>query len=225
MNIILSYYKYNIKVLLQDKLPLIWSVLIPVVFLLFNQNSINNAIELRYWWTYIIITSYIYGVGVYSVTMKESGVLKTLFSVSYQPLGFFLANLFTQITYSFTCVFIFDIFSAVYLNISILEVLLYSFIMIILSIPIAFISMVITLPKKIHVNSLSAIINILMMIFFISMSYESPINKVNPLLYYSNLIAVCFTDSIFIYTIISSIFIVIGLLCINKFTVIPIERR
>nr|WP_288825077.1 hypothetical protein [uncultured Clostridium sp.] len=225
MQIILSYYKYNIKILLQDKLPLIWSILIPFVFLLFNNDSINNALDLRYWWAYIIVTSYIYGVGIYSMTLKESGVLKTLFSINYQPFGFFMGNLLTQITYCITCVGIFNIFSTVYLKLYIIDVFVYSLLIILLSIPIAFLSMIITLSKKIHVNSLSAIINILMMIFFFSMSYDTPLNKINPLLYYSNLITLNSRESLIIYVIISLFFVIIGSVCIKKFTVIPIERR
>lgn len=225
MTPVIAYYKYNIKVLLQDKLPLIWSIVVPSIFLFFNKNSIQTELDLRFWWAYIIITSYLYGIGLYSMTMKESGTLKTLFSICYQPFSFFYGNLLTQITYCIFCLSLFDIGAILYLKLSWLTVLSYSLIYIIILIPVAFFSMLFTLFKKIHVNSLSSLTNIILMVFFFSMNIDGPISKINIILYFANIIMLESPKEFILYLIICGLMILCGLVSIIHFSVIPIERR
>ena len=217
MTPIFAYYKYNIKVLLQDKLPLIWSIAVPSVFLYFNRESISSTLDLRFWWSYIIITSYIYGIGLYAMTMKESGTLKTLFSINYQPFAFFFGNLLTQITYCIFCAGVFNIGAIMYFKLPVLIVFGYSLLNIILLIPVAFLGMVLTAFEKIHVNSLSALANILLMIFFFSMNIDGPISKI--------IIVLQSNKDYIVYIIINFLFILCGMISIKRFSVIPIERR
>lgn len=225
MTAIIAYYRYNIKVLLQDKLPLIWSIAVPLIFLYFNRETIFCALDLRFWWSYIIITSYVYGVGIYTMTMKESGNLKTLFSISYHPYVFFAGNLLTQITYCIICVGAFDIGAIWYFDLPILTVFGYSLMTIFLLIPVAFLGMLLTVFEKVHVNSISTFTNILMMIFFFSMNMDGPIEKINPLIYFANIIVIRSLKDVILYIIISGIFVICGAAAIGHFSVIPIERR
>lgn len=222
---ILSYYKYNIKILAQDKIPLIWSILVPSIFLYFNRNFIYEVKDLRFWWAYIIITSYIYGVGIYAMTMKETGTLKTLFSISNTPFFFFFGNLLTQITYCIICVGIFNIGAVLFFKFSFFKVLSNSIIIIFLSIPIAFLGMTLTLFKKIHVNSLSSLVNIIMMIFFFSMNVSGPLQKLNPIRFYADIITLQSKTEIIYYVITGFLFMLLGLICIARFSVIPVDKR
>lgn len=222
---IISYYKYNIKILAQDKIPLIWSIIVPSVFLFLNKQFVYTIIDLRFWWAYIIISSYIYGVGIYVMTMKESGSLKTLFSISNTPFLFFFGNLLTQITYCVVCVSIFNIIAILLFRFSFLLIFYYSIKIILLSIPIAFLGMILTLFKKIHVNSLSSLTNIIMMIFFFSMNIDGPLQKVNPIRFYADIILIQTKPALTYYVFTGLLFIILGVVCITRFSVIPVEKR
>jgi ABC-2 type transport system permease protein len=222
---IISYYKYNIKILAKDKIPLIWSVIVPSVFLYLNRQFVYTIKDLRFWWAYIIISSYIYGVGIYAMTMKESGTLKTLFSISNTPFLFFFGNLLTQITYCVICISVFNIVAILFFNYPLFIIFYYSIKIILLSIPIAFLGMVLTLFKKIHVNSLSSLTNIIMMIFFFSMNIDGPLQKLNPIRFYADIILLQTKIELIHYVITSLLFISFGVFCIAKFSVIPIDKR
>jgi len=222
---VISYYKYNIKILAQDKIPLIWSIIVPSVFLFLNKQFVYTIIDLRFWWAYIIISSYIYGVGIYAMTMKESGTLKTLFSISNTPFLFFFGNLLTQITYCVVCVSIFNIIAILLFRFSFLLIFYYSIKIILLSIPIAFLGMILTLFKKIHVNSLSSLTNIIMMIFFFSMNIDGPLQKVNPIRFYADIILIQTKPALIYYVFTGLLFIILGVVCIIRFSVIPVEKR
>lgn len=222
---IISYYKYNIKILAQDKIPLIWSIIVPSVFLFLNKQFVYTIIDLRFWWAYIIISSYIYGVGIYAMTMKESGALKTLFSISNTPFLFFFGNLLTQITYCVVCVSIFNIIAILLFRFSFLLIFYYSIKIILLSIPIAFLGMILTLFKKIHVNSLSSLTNIIMMIFFFSMNIDGPLQKINPIRFYADIILIQTKPALTYYVFTGLLFIILGVACITRFSVIPVEKR
>lgn len=218
MHQIISYLKYNIKMIIRDKIPMLWSILLPSVFLLMSRDNVEVELDLRFWWGYIILSSYIYGIGIYALTLKESGTLKTSFSICNNSFFFFFGNLFTQIIYSSTCILCFNILVFFLYKFSIMKLLLYSMLMIILLIPIAFMGFAITLLKNVHINSLSTITNILFMILFFMLSINSEYRYLNPLYYFSNVIMFRSLVEICRYCIISILMLLIGNISIKVFS-------
>jgi len=159
------------------------------------------------------------------MTMKESGTLKTLFSISNTPFLFFFGNLLTQITYCIICISIFNIVAILFFRFPFILIFYYSIKIILLSIPIAFLGMILTIFKKIHVNSLSSLTNIIMMIFFFSMNIDGPLQKVNPIRFYADIILIQTKTALTYYVFTGLLFIIVGVICITRFSVIPVEKR
>lgn len=59
------YVLFNIKMLLKDKIFLLWLIVLFVIIFFMNYRSVINEWELVYWWVYIVVCFYVYGVGVY----------------------------------------------------------------------------------------------------------------------------------------------------------------
>ena len=60
-NRILAYVILNTKSLLKDKIPFIWSIMLPLIMFIFNINEIVYTEDLVFWWVYMVLCSYIYG--------------------------------------------------------------------------------------------------------------------------------------------------------------------
>ena len=99
-----SYAIFNIKMLLKDKISLLWSITLPLITFFMNHSNVTSEWDMIFWWVYIIICAYVYGIGIYALHLKEYGSLKTIFSINNSPWCFFLGNLLTQIIFSFICV-------------------------------------------------------------------------------------------------------------------------
>jgi ABC-2 type transport system permease protein len=186
MSAIFAYLNLNIKMLLKDKLPFLWSISLPIVMLLLNKNSVNEAIELRYWWSYIIISSYVFGVGLHALRLREEGLLKTFFSIKQTKMEFFFANLITQILYSLVCLTIFDIFACFMFGFNFFYCMWLSVLSIIYALPIAFLSYNLTLFSKLHYNLLNTVVMIVIFALFCLMQYNHTLNDYNILLTVSN---------------------------------------
>lgn len=148
MKIIIANLKLNLKVLLLDKLPFLWSVLFPVIYLFINKESIHGYLVLRYFWSYIILTSYVFGVGVALLSTRESGFLKFAFSLAYTPNKYLIAQVFTQYIYTFVCFVIFNLIATILFGYNFLLLMLYSVWLMLLLSPIAFLSYGLLLIKK-----------------------------------------------------------------------------
>ena len=108
LNKIFAYVTINVKSLLKDKIPFLWSVLLPLVMFYIDKDRLAKEGNLIYWWVYMILCSYIYGIGLYALEMKENGCLKTYFSINNSSVDFFIGNLLTQIVFCFVSIGIFD---------------------------------------------------------------------------------------------------------------------
>ncbi|NGP46447.1 hypothetical protein G4V62_16380 [Bacillaceae bacterium SIJ1] len=73
MHIIKAYYLLNIKMFAKELVTLLSSLLLPSLFLLMNQESIYSTDDLRFYWAFILLTSYAYGVGIHAVRLKNEG--------------------------------------------------------------------------------------------------------------------------------------------------------
>lgn len=222
MNIIKAYVIINLKMLLKDKLPLIWSILFPSLFIILNNNQINGVLDLRFYWTYIIVNSYIFGVGIHALTQREYGLLKTYFSIKNSRFEFFISNIFTQIIFIEACLLVVNIFCYCLMGIPFLNMFFLSNILMIMLLPIAFFSCTLTLFKKIHCHSLSSFCTILITICLFVMPYNVPLN---PLLYAANVINIKTGTEIFVYLLVSIGFVTIGLISVYQYSPISNEVR
>lgn len=188
INSIYAYAVLNIKSLLKDKISFVWSILLPLIMFFINAENIHNENEITYWWVYMILCSYIYGIGVYALELKEEGSLRTIFSINNSSLTFFLGNLVTQVIFSCISIFLFDVVVILIKHFSIFTIILCSIKCIILCLPFAFLGYGLTLFSGCHVNTIRTIFTILIFGMFMLIGVHSWINEYNPLCYISNYI-------------------------------------
>lgn len=225
MYVIKAYYILNIKLLLKDKLSFIWALLLPAIFLYSNRGSIQDILDLRFWWSYIIFSSYLFGIGIHMLRHKESGTLKTFFSIKEARIEFFIANLLTQITFSMICICLLNILSCFLFSFDFIKLSMSSFKLIWMSVPMAFFTTIITNIRKVHVNTVNTLLTMASFIFIFLLSLKTNLNKFNPLLLLSNTIILKSIREYLLYAFISIIFIVIGIFSIKKYSVISNETR
>lgn len=225
MKKIATYVQINCILLFKSKLSIFWSVGFPIVLLIFNKNNIKSEKELAFWWVYIVLCSFFYGVGIYSVQLREWGIMKTLFSINKNNWIYFLGNVITQILYSFFCLFLFDLFSSGLLHINLIVNLYYSIKVILYCLPIAFLSYNLNLFKKIQIETIQTMSNIIIFLMFILVGKIKVLDYINPLLLISKII---FSKNIIynmLYLFLSLLLIIFSIPNINKFSCLSSERR
>lgn len=220
-----AYTVFNSKMLMKDKIPLLWAIALPGITFFMNYRNVTNEWGLAYWWVYIVFCSYIYGVGVYSLELKESGSLKTIFSINNSPWAFFLGNVLTQIIFSFISVNVLNLIVVILLRLSFFRLFLYSSITIIACLPIAFFSYNLTLIRKVHANTINSIFTMIIFGLFILLNTNTNLNKYNPLSSISNVLIEHKNVDVFKYVIISIFLVFISMYSIAKFEPISNERR
>lgn len=223
--VVKSYAVFNIKMLLKDKIPLLWSIALPLITFFMNYNIVSTEWDMTYWWVYIIVCSYIYGVGVYALQLKEQGSLKTIFSINKSPGCFFLGNLFTQIIFSLVSVNLLNVVVVIVRDLSFFKLFFYSLATIIISIPVAFFGYNLTLIKKIHANTINSIFTMLIFGLFILLNTDMKLNYYNPLAFMANMIIERSLKNIGYYLMFSILVITISVYSIVKFEPISNERR
>ena len=223
--VVKSYALFNIKMLIKDKISLLWSFMLPGITLLMNYKNLTNEWELSYWWVYIIVCSYIYGVGVYALQLKEYGSLKTLFSINNSPWAFFLGNLLTQIIFCIISVNLLNVFVIIILPFSFLKLFLYSSIAIIVCLPVAFIGYNLTLVKKIHADTINTVFSMLIFGSFMLLNTNSELNNYNPLAILSHVLINGNNGVFFKYAVLSVILSLVSMYSIVNFQPISNERR
>ncbi len=224
-NRILAYVILNTKSLLKDKIPFIWSIMLPLIMFIFNINEIVYTENLAFWWVYMVLCSYVYGVGVYALELKEEGCLRTIFSINNSSVDFFIGNVFTQIIFSFLSILLFNLLVICFKDFSFLRLMLYGSKTIILCLPFAFLSYCLTLFKKIHANTIRTIFTILIFAMFMLISTETPLNQYNPM-YYVSLFIINKNEKIIIaYTLFTILSILLGLCGVVFFNPNSNERR
>lgn len=173
--------KLNLTVLLKDKISLIWGLLLPTITLLFNMNNIQSSSVLVYWWVYIFFTAFIYGVGLYALSEKDSGILIFIYSIKWINFQFFLGCLLTQIVYGLICMILFNLLASILLSFNFIILCLYGLLSLIICIPLAFISYNFTYIKSLYSTSITSICNILVFSMFITIGFSNNLNHYNPL--------------------------------------------
>lgn len=225
INRVYAYVLLNIKSLLKDKISFLWSIFLPAVMLFINKNLIQKEQDLGYWWVYMLICSYLYGVGLYALELRESGCLRVIFSINHSSIEFFFGNLLTQIIFSFVSISLFNCMVLLVKPFSIVKVWGYSIQYIFACIPLAFLGYGFTLLKKIHANSLRTIISILVFGMFMLMNIESDINKYNPICFIAYILYNPSLENVFKYIVFLCICMSIGIAGIYCFEPNSMERR
>lgn len=224
MNVVIAYYMLNIKMLKNEKITFLWSIVLPVIFLLLNLKNIDYIDDLRFFWAFIIISSYLYGVGIHAVKLRDFGLLKTYFSIKEARFEFFCASILTQVTYIFFCFLVFNLVASIAINVNFVQLFLQSSLLIILTFPLAFFSIVLTRLKRLNGNELGTIVSIFMLIsmmllFASSTHYFNPIGVIADVIFIKTLL------DCMLYIIVSVVLIIIGVICIKKYDVISTDMR
>lgn len=217
-----AYFEMGLKIMLHDKLAFIWQIIMPSIFLIMS--GVENLLDLRYFWTYIIFSAYIYGVGLFILQNRESGILKMYFSIENKVRYYFISILLMQMVFIGICLFFFNCIAFILYGFNFFEMMFYSYSLMLLMIPIAFLSTIVTLMKNVNPSSIQTIVNILIFAFFVIMSKNIAINRYNPILILSQLLL--FDNKMkMMYLISSVIMICIGVFSLKKFTPIPTYMR
>ncbi len=93
LNSILAYVTFNIKALLKNKISFVWSVALPLVMFRIDKDVISSEVELIYWWVYMVLLFLYLWNGPYALELRETGSLRTIFSIQHSSWSFFLGNL------------------------------------------------------------------------------------------------------------------------------------
>lgn len=225
LNSILAYVTFNIKALLKNKISFVWSIALPLVMFWIDKDAISSEIELIYWWVYMVLCSYIYGIGLYALELRESGSLRTIFSIQRSSWSFFLGNLLTQILFCIISIGIFDIVVIIAKEFSITHILFYSIYTILVCIPFAFLSYVVTLLPSVHADTIRTIFSVVIFGMFMLLSTDLAINRYNPMFYISQMLMQKTMNNLILYSIVSLVSIALGMLGIIKFEPGSNKRR
>lgn len=226
MSEVITLFRLNILLLLKDKVSLVWSLLLPTIMLFINSKEITSINNLSYWWIYIVFNSFIYGVGVFALQEKDSGALSIIFSIKWIPKQFFFGLLLTQILYSLFCLALFNIIPVVMFNFNYIELMFFSLLAILITIPVAFVGYNTTYFKNLYASTISSICNILVFLCFIIINVRTPFNFINSFLIIGNELGNFMDGKInLIYIIISLLLIVISLPSIIYFKPLSNESR
>ncbi|MBM7633168.1 hypothetical protein [Geomicrobium sediminis] len=225
MNVIQAYYILNMKILLKEKLPLLWSTALPVIFLFINGQYVQDTMFLNYFWAIIIFACYIFGVGLQAVRLREAGLLKTYFSMNPSRMLFFISLVLTQMTSAFISMVILNSIAALFFPVSFVEAMLYSTLLIFLALPVAFLSANLTMLHKSSYQTLSTVIAIIFFISLFTLTFEHMINYVNPLVYLSQILFMQGAFEYLVYVIGSALCIITGVYSLRNYRVNSIMRR
>lgn len=179
MHQITSYFFMYAKVVVTDKIPFIWTFVIPLVIALTQSSSdIRQATTaeyypgLSYFWVYIILATYVNGVGMELARMREYGLMKTYVMISGNKLTYVIAVILAQLLFASISLTLFTTVVTLVHGFFSFKLIATSLLVLIGSIPFAVASVAITaLPVK--VSSLGTFANILMFPLFL-LAIKSP---------------------------------------------------
>lgn len=239
MNQIKSYFSLYLKIMIRDKVTLFFTIVLPLAFaLMYGPRGTIEPNEflpfLSMFWVFIVMSTYINGVGLQLARMREFGLMKTYIMISGNKRAFILAIILTQLLLATSSLIIFTtVVTTIYGYFS-LTMLLIPILLIIVSIPFAIASTAIALvPVK--VSSVTSFSNILIIPLFL-LAKELPIHflsYINPFFTLEQsalgiinaLIDYDFKFHLIFTIMASSIFMIIGVLSLKKLDVISLITR
>lgn len=227
MNAIKAYFRLNLKVLLNDKISFIWSIIFPIGFILSGLYSLDEPIQMAGYYAYIIFYAYVIQLALECLYVKNSGYLKVYFSIKETKLEFFMSHLLSQVIFSFISILAVNLVTTVLYRLNFVQMMKYGVVMIITGIPVAFLFFAITLIKGISYKTLATIMNIALAFFALvaPKTFESPINFINPLVYMCCVVWINNVKGVLIYSAVAAICVAIGLFCISRYSAKSNEVR
>lgn len=225
MNVIKAYYILYIKILTKAKLTYVWSIILPAVMIIMSRSYGYTELDMRFYYAYIIFTSYLFGVGLHIIEVRQGGGLKVFFSIREARYEFFIAMVLTQITYSITCICILNLMVVLLYKLNFLILSLEMVIMVLGALPAAFASCALSLFKKIRYENANTLATILIMICAFSVGSPSKWNILNPLYLTSNIILINSWKNLIAYISVSAAAILLGLISIRNYSVMSYEVR
>lgn len=179
MHQITSYFFMYAKVVVTDKVPFFWTLGIPLVIALTTPLSgVHQATpaeyygQIAYFWVYIVLATYVNGVGIELARMREYGLMKTYVMISGNKLTYVIAVILAQLLFASISLLLFTTVVTLVHGFFSFKLIATSLLVLIGSIPFAVASVAITaLPVK--VSSLGTFANILMFPLFI-LAIKSP---------------------------------------------------
>lgn len=175
----MAYCFINIKTLLVEKVSFVWSIMLPVVVFWINKSDVKTFESLVYYWSYMVISSYVFGLGIYAVETRESGYLKTLFSINDSKISYIFGNIITQLIYVFVCLAIFNILVINEMKYEYLYMTKMSVLVMILCLPIGIGSYVFSIFRCLYISSVKTIATIFLFLLLIIANYKTYLNVYN----------------------------------------------
>lgn len=225
INIIKAYYILNMKMLVREKLSFIWSIVLPAVMIIMSGASGYTEIDMRYYYAYILFSSYLFGVGLHSIRVRQNGSLKVFFSIREARYEFFTANILTQITYSCICISILNVIVTILYRLNFVTLCGEMLVMVIGGLPIAFASCALSLIKNVHYGNINTIATICVTICLFLIGRPYWWNMFNPLYLTSNILLIDSWMELGIYGLVSAVAVFVGIRSVRQYTVMSGEVR
>jgi len=171
MHAIQSYFILYLKIMVTDKIPFLWTIGLPLVLALAygTQNDFTYADFLSYiplFWGYIILSTYLNGIGLQLARMREHGLMKTYIMISGNKLSCILAMILVQMVFAAVSLVFFTITVSLVSGMFSLQLIGLALLVLVGSVPLAFASTLLTLvPFKI--SSMTTLANIVMYPLFL----------------------------------------------------------
>lgn len=250
MNKIKSLYKVFMLDSLDSKFVFIYNLLFPIGFFLIScskyffssKNFTNETLlhSLSFFWSYIIIVTLLNMVIFPTLTQREYGYYKEFYFITGSKWIIFFANFLVQITILLFEIFLFDgiasiVFRTFNLGIIIGGVLSAC----LLAIPVTLASSIF-LVFKIKIASISIIETVSLLLLFSITNFNShnwvlnTILLINPVKYLSQssyflsmmvLGKLPNFSTILQFSVVTFLYILIGIMSFSKFSIVPIENR
>jgi len=233
---VIAFYKLYIKILFSEKVSFFYTLLLPILFAFVTVNSVGSSASndeiityISLFWSFIIMTVFINGIGIQLSTIRNYGTLKTYYAITRNKYGFLIGIVLVQLTISLLNLITYTTILSLYYGVFSLNLLLAACLTLILSIPFALLCMSIAaLPIK--NSNLTPLLNIIAYPLFIISFMETKINLINPF-YMINQISSSLlnlnrntNDSAILIAIIIA-YIIFSIIIIRKFKVTSLSVR
>ena len=177
MHAIQSYFILYLKIMVTDKIPFLWTIGLPLVLALAygTQNDFTYADFLSFiplFWGYIILSTYLNGIGLQLARMRERGLMKTYIMISGDKLSCILAMILVQVVFAAVSLVFFTVTVSLVTGFFSFQLIGLSLLVLLGSLPLAFASTLLTLvPFKI--SSMATLANIVMYPLFLVSTRQS----------------------------------------------------
>ncbi|NUG38988.1 hypothetical protein GYT97_03725 [Lactobacillus mellis] len=177
MKIIYNYVKTFNKIIWSEKIPLIYTLVLPAVFYLFSNFHYlalgkvplsKLLLSTSNYFAYMIVSVAINGVGLQIINFRESGFLKTLTMISGGERKFPLYGiLISELVFGYFCILLFGLLISFFNIKSIIPIVfIYTLIYLTAAVPVMLVSIVLDIfPLRLNTSSVLANLGLFLMIW------------------------------------------------------------